>query len=193
MTHTLIAIAFIASLFSGNTGPFVSSTKTPEPAPEDPPSTVPSVRRAISNEEKEEILWLARIIYSETKVEAEMPLIGWVVRNRVETGFRGSTYREVALSKNQFSGLNATDSRYAHNISLDYTDTDNRIWQKALKIAEDIYFDDEANRPFPQSVRHFYSPIAVNAPSWADDEKLYHAVQTSHDEPARFAFYVNVQ
>ncbi|WP_240332831.1 hypothetical protein [Salinibacter ruber] len=44
-------------------------------------------------------LWLARAIYSETKLPHEQELVAWVVRNRVETAYRGRrTYRAVAGS-----------------------------------------------------------------------------------------------
>ncbi|WP_243663594.1 cell wall hydrolase [Rhodothermus marinus] len=53
-----------------------------------------------------ETLWLARVIYSETKRPEEMELVAWVVRNRVETRFRGkATYRDVVLDPFQFSAF----------------------------------------------------------------------------------------
>src|SRR3990167_5555288 len=56
--------------------------------------------------EAKDILWLARILYSESKVREEQIIIAWVVRNRVESGFRGAqSYKDVAISPAQFSGL----------------------------------------------------------------------------------------
>ena len=141
-----------------------------------------------------EILWLARIMYSETKVSYEMRLIGWVVRNRVETGFRGDTYRDVAQSPGQFSGLNPHDTEYKNNVSLGYGDTKNLAWRQALVIAEEVYYAPAKARPLPLAVRHFYSPKAVfRAPSWADNKMPYHTIQSSPGLPARFAFYSDIQ
>ncbi|MBI5004915.1 MAG: cell wall hydrolase, partial [Candidatus Lloydbacteria bacterium] len=53
--------------------------------------------------DEKEILWLARGVYSEKKNEEEMRLIAWVIRNRVETKYRGTTYQEVVTSDKQFS------------------------------------------------------------------------------------------
>lgn len=146
-----------------------------------------------SASEKNEILWLARLIYSETKIPYEMRLIGWVARNRVDTGFRGNTYQQVAQSPGQFSGLNPSDPEYTTNVFLRYDDTKNAAWRQALAIAEEIYYAPGKARPFPQTVRHFYSPLAVRAPSWARETEPYHTVASAPDRPARFAFYSDIQ
>ncbi len=198
-THIFIALA----LFSAFMTPEHSVTTDHAPALEEPPSTLPVpaaeaaeraeiTQNAETDIDREEILWLARIIYSETKIEPEMRLVAWVVRNRVDTGFRGTTYKEVALSKNQFSGLSQGYTHYAHHMSLDFDDTNNRSWMNALKVAREVYYADDSTRPFPDTVRHFYSPIAVSPPSWAHPEKLYHTVAINADAPARFAFYIDV-
>ncbi len=55
---------------------------------------------------EEPTLWLARAIYSETKLPHEQELVAWVVRNRVETAYRGRrTYRAVVLDPYQFSAF----------------------------------------------------------------------------------------
>jgi hypothetical protein len=196
-TQALMVLAVISAVFAQPVSPIPSSVKegAVEMA-EEPPSILSaslfgSAKRG-EVDEKEDILWLARIIYSETHVESEMPLIAWVVRNRVETGFRGTTYKEVALSKNQFSGLNATDPHYARNISVGYEQTNNRTWQRAVAVAEKVYNARASERPFPQTVRHFYSPVAIGAPRWAEDHKLYRSVGED-GEAARFAFYADVR
>jgi len=145
--------------------------------------------------DRSEILWLARIIYSETKVSEEMKLIAWVARNRKDTAYRGDkTYESVAKSKNQFSGLNTYDPEYKNNVSLEYSDTANKSWNKALEIAEEVYYANEPKRPFPITVRHFYSPKSVTkTPSWAENSELYYSVPGEYGEPLRFAFYNGVK
>ena len=49
-------------------------------------------------------LWLARAIYSETKLPHEQELVAWVVRNRVETAYRGRrSYRAVVLDPGRYA------------------------------------------------------------------------------------------
>ena len=63
----------------------------------------PFSRDAVS----EDVLWLARCIYSETKRAPEQELVAWVIRNRVETGYRGQrSYEGAVLDPYQFSAFN---------------------------------------------------------------------------------------
>jgi spore germination cell wall hydrolase CwlJ-like protein len=143
--------------------------------------------------ENEEILWLARVIYSETKRENEQVLVAWIVRNRVETNFRGDTYERVAKSPSQFSGLNQKDLNYWHNITRDY-DSQGEKWQKALKIARAVYHADDSLRPFPATVRHFYSPRSVRVdPGWSADKKPVLLIKDNDSVHLRFAFYDSVK
>jgi hypothetical protein len=147
----------------------------------------------VTDEDEENILWLARVIFSETKVPDEMRLVGWVVRNRVENGYWGNTYEKVALSPYQFSGLNPSDSQYQTNIHLGYATT-NPAWRNALEIAKEIYFADDATRPFGKDVLHFYSPVSVSvAPAWAKGATPDQVVSNATDGAPRFAFYSGVQ
>jgi len=143
--------------------------------------------------ENQEILWFARIIYSETKYADEQVLIAWVVRNRVETEYTGDTYREVALSSGQFSGLNAFDAQYRHNMSRGF-DSEGAAWKSALLVAESVYHADVSLRPFSKTVRHFYSPISVsNDPSWSAGLNATHIVRDPETRSVRFAFYDGVK
>lgn len=145
--------------------------------------------------EDDEVIWLARAIFSETKDPGEMYLVAWVIRNRVNTEYLGdTTYKEVVLHKGQFSGLQKSDKQYHTNVNLSYFDT-NKSWKDALDIAHEVFYASDSTRPLPQSVKHFYSPQSVRrAPSWADDKKLYHVIeQDNPNHPARFAFYDGVK
>lgn len=120
--------------------------------------------------EDEEILWLARVIFSETKDADEMEKIAWVVRNRVKDGRWGYSYKKVALSPSQFSGLNSWDSQYHININIDRS-INNPSWQKALAIADEVYNANYDDRALHGSVQHFYSPHVVRTPSWAKNKE----------------------
>lgn len=141
-----------------------------------------------------EILWFARTIFSETKRVEEMRLVGWVIRNRVDTQYRGDgSYEAVVKSKHQFSGLSPHNKHYEFISNLSYGDP-YPAWQNALAIAREIYHAPASARPFPAHVRHFYSPISVNrTPAWTTDGTVHTVIADSADDPARFAFYAGVR
>jgi hypothetical protein len=142
--------------------------------------------------DKREILWLARILYSETKRAHEQRLVAWVVRNRVDTSYRGRTYEAVANSSAQFSGLQPSDPRYEHNMSRWWA-SNGESWESALKIAKEVYFAPESERPFSVTTRHFYSPVAVSKPAWARGHEAVGVVKSSYHHAPRFAFYARVR
>ncbi|MDP3989329.1 MAG: cell wall hydrolase [bacterium] len=148
-------------------------------------------QKIIKEEDAREIVWLARILYSETKDDREMNDIAWVVRNRVETQFRGTSYEEVATSRNQFSGLNSYDKNYEHNISRTY-ESGGIAWKHALAVAAEVFYATEDERPFPVTVRHFYSPVAINAPHWAHTGNRVSEMSDVRGN-VRFAFYSGVK
>jgi len=144
-------------------------------------------------QDKQEILWLARIIYSETKRPNEQRLIAWVVRNRVDTGYTGRTYESVANHASQFSGLHPYDSRYEHNMSRWWA-SQGDSWRKALEIAKSVYFAPESKRPFAKTTRHFYSPISVyDKPAWAYGREAVRVIESRRHSKPRFAFYSRVR
>jgi hypothetical protein len=158
---------------------------------------VPLIARAYAPEadtgELGEILWLARAVYSETKVRKEQELVAWVIRNRVESTRYPNTYQEVVLQPKQFSGLNSFDRHYAFNTTLDFDDTA-AGWESAIAVANEVYFADDSIRPIASGVAHFYSPIAVRrTPLWAEGEIPSHTVSDPTSGSLRFAFYSNIK
>jgi len=142
---------------------------------------------------KEDILWLARCIYSETKRQHEQELVAWIVRNRVETEYRGSeTYVDVVLDPHQFSAFNPGSRTRSHYSSLEWTSTA-AGFQIALSIAAKVATSNPADRPFSETTRHFYSRRSMRgglAPFWAN-----HGQPVALDrnvEPDRFQFFDRV-
>ena len=135
----------------------------------------------------QDILWLARVVYSESKVKEEQIMVAWVVRNRVETGYRGeTTYEAVARDPKQFSGIKSVSK-------LEYSDTDMKIWQDTITIARAVYFADASLRPIAKSVRHFYSPeVVVRDPNWAKN-KTPTIVLRDNKGSVQFAFYDSIR
>ncbi len=141
-----------------------------------------------------ETLWLARVIYSETKRPEEMELVAWVVRNRVETRYRGrTTYRDVVLDPFQFSAfIPYNPRRYYYMRLTPYSRAPG--WQQALSIAYYVRFADTTHRPFSIRTRHFYSEQSMTGrllPVWAEGVHPVQPMRYRVDE-RRFRFYEDI-
>lgn len=139
-------------------------------------------------------LWLARCIYSETKKPTEQRLVAWVVRNRVETHYRGAdTYREVVLDPYQFSAFNPGSGKRYFYMSLDAT-SQAPGWQRALHIAYRVRHMPDLLRPFSITTRHFFSQRSMPGgrfPDWANRRKLVSLENVQIDQQ-RFRFYKDI-
>lgn len=142
---------------------------------------------------KEDVLWLARVIYSETKRPDEQELVAWVVRNRVETNYRGArTYREAVLDPWQFSAFNRNNAKRRHFANL-AIDSRAPGFQTALAIAYRVYMAPPYERPFAVTTRHFYSErsmVGRRTPDWAVGHRPI-ALDRPID-PRRFRFFANI-
>ena len=142
----------------------------------------------------DETLWLARAIYSETKRPDEQWLVAWVIRNRVETRYRGRrTYQEVVLDPFQFSAFNEGNPKRASYESLT-PESSVAGWQRVLRIAYHARHLDGVHRPFPRSTRHFYSErsLPAGAPVWAEGQHPIDLPATFDIEAERFRFFSGV-
>ncbi len=143
-----------------------------------------------------ETLWLARVIYSESKRIEEQELVAWVVRNRVETAYRGKhTYEGVALDPYQFSAFNPNGRKYRYYTNLD-ADSQTGNWQKTLALAYYVRYAAPALRPFPLKTRHFYSEQALpensDHPEWTKGLEPVTPRRALQLEAHRFRFYAGV-
>ncbi len=143
-----------------------------------------------------ETLWLARAIYSETKRPEEQALVAWVIRNRVETGYRGkSSYRSVVLDPFQFSAFSPTSPKREYYMSLTPA---HRMpgWNTALYIAHMVRSANARHRPFSPRTRHFYSERSMTkavAPKWANGlDPVEPEVETIRVDDRRFRFFEGV-
>lgn len=140
------------------------------------------------------VLWLARCIYSETKRAEEQALVAWVVRNRVETRYRGeSSFRGVVLDPYQFSAFNRGSRKRRFYRSLSpYSDA--RGWLRTMKVAHNVYYSDESERPFAITTRHFYSERSMRgrrAPRWTRGQRPVRLTNQRIDA-RRFRFYSGI-
>ena len=142
----------------------------------------------------DDVLWLARCIYSETKRAEEQELVAWVIRNRVETGYRGQdTYQGVVLDPYQFSAFNPGNPKRRLYTSLAPA-PDMPAFNQALEVAHTVYYSRESDRPFDAKTRHFYSErsmVGRRAPNWAEGHVPVRPTGFRID-PRRFRFYKGV-
>lgn len=153
----------------------------------DPSTALPAI--------DEETLWLARAIYSETRLPHEQELVAWVIRNRVETKYRGErTYKGVVLDPYQFSAFNPNAPRRSFYTSLTPA---NQLpaWQQALRIAHYVRHADPAYRPFSIKTRHFFSEIAMpnrDFPYWVEHHRFVSPGWSYQVDAERFRFYKSI-
>jgi hypothetical protein len=145
---------------------------------------------------EEELLWLARALYSETKREYEQKLVAWVIRNRVETGYRGRySYRATILDPFQFSAFNPNSTTRERLVELGLA-TPGRKWRQSLRVARDVMLSDGTDRPFPVATRHFYSERSLGdqgPPNWIEGREPLDARYVRHIDAQRFRFYSGVR
>lgn len=142
-----------------------------------------------------ETLWLARAIFSETKRPEEQELIAWVVRNRVETRYRGkSTYKDVVLDPYQFSAFipgTRTRDFYANLTPFSRSPG----WKRAIAIAYFVRHMNDTFRPFSIKTRHFYSEqsmVGRTRPDWASDLREVTPNREFELDERRFRFYAGI-
>ncbi len=149
--------------------------------------------RAMPPLEMDEVVWLARCVLSESDRSDEQELVAWVVRNRVETAYRGETYREVVLETLQFSAFNTPSPRRTYLLSLNQHTTV-ESWAKAVEVAMKVYQAPAINRPFSRETRHFYSPVSMKngaTPRWALNATPLDLSKRAID-PNRFLFFEEI-
>jgi hypothetical protein len=139
-------------------------------------------------------LWLARCIYSESHRMHEQELVAWVVRNRVETRYRGeATYRDVVTDPFQFSAFNQYSPSRDFLLALDTTFT-GPGWLQALEVADRGIRAEGKQRPFPITTRHFYSERSLGdaeIPIWSLEMEPIEIERFEVDE-RRFRFFDGV-
>ena len=141
----------------------------------------------------DDVLWLARCILSESDRDEEQVYAAWVVRNRVETSYRGrDTYEGVVLDPYQFSAFNRGSHKRSEFMSLTAEST-RPGWDSALEVAMRVYSASDTTRPFDRDTRHFYSRQSMRGrrvPGWARGRR---AVSIQGIDTNRFLFFSGIQ
>jgi len=145
----------------------------------------------------QETLWLARAMFSESKRHDEQELVGWIVRNRLQTEFRGcDSYQACILDPFQFSAFLPGQPKLNYYTKLTGI-SQVPGWQKTLSLAFYIRHADDRLRPFGISVRHFYSEQSMLdpelPPDWVGDRDPIYPWRNIQLDERRFRFYADVR
>lgn len=151
-------------------------------------SRADSLQVILEAQNRPEVLWTARTIFSETRTPKEMWYVGWVIRNRVESKFlNDETYKEVVLHPKQFSAFNR--GRISREYYMNLKPTENlRRWHDAMKIAKTVIDAPKKWRPIPKNTYHFYSEVSMPGERKPDWEAALAKVETPLQD-VRFRFY----
>lgn len=152
--------------------------------------TLSTVRDSLNNSLSRDVLWLTRAIYTETDRPLEMYYVAHVIKNRVETCYRGQcTYKDVVLDPYQFSAFNNNNQHYRTVNSSNAQ----RLgpWIAAKQVALDVYMEDVDPT---QGSTHFFSQVSMtnnSFPHWVYSGEQIIVNNTIEEE--RFRFYKNVR
>jgi spore germination cell wall hydrolase CwlJ-like protein len=147
-------------------------------------TTKDSLNAALSRD----VMWLSRVLYTETHKPLEMYYVAHVVKNRVQTCYRGEcTYKEVVLDPYQFSAFNPNRSSRWHYMNLsDQTAGDLGAWIAAKQVALDVYMEDQDPT---NGATYFFSQVSMpnhRFPHWASSRQQ---VSVPVVDEFRFRFY----
>ena len=113
------------------------------------------------------LLHLAKTIYGEARGESieTMLAVGWVIRNRLQAGRYGSTYKDVVLQPKQFSCWNESDPNYRLIKGM----PKGRLWEVCIGVAIVVMQSMERHNPV-KGVKHYYDKsLDSNPPYWAEE------------------------
>jgi len=132
-------------------------------------SQLESTQDSLDVATSKDILWLSRVLYSETDKPLEMYYIAHIVKNRVETCYNGEcSYKGVALDPYEFSAFNrGRDTRY-YLMDLKRKNAYNPAkWAASKQIALDVYM---SNYDPTNGATHFFAQVGMpnhSFPNWA--------------------------
>lgn len=132
-------------------------------------SKLKSTQDSLDAATSKDILWLSRVLYSETDKPLEMYYIAHVVKNRVETCYRGECiYKEVVLDPYEFSAFNKNRESRDYLMRLNDSNVrDPGRWAAAKQIALNTYLD---NHDPTNGGTHFFAEVSMpnhNFPDWS--------------------------
>jgi len=121
--------------------------------------------------------WIARALYSESKLLSNYEYIAWTIRNRMTSGDYPATAKQVVLQEDQFSAFN-DPNKVDELTAMTYPETKSTYFRRAYRIALYVLNSDRSVNPMP-GVTHFYMEDTmeevhgVEKPHWARGREPY--------------------
>jgi spore germination cell wall hydrolase CwlJ-like protein len=118
---------------------------------------------------QEDINWVARTLYGEfgSYKSIYQEITAWVIRNRLNSGRWGDTYKEVVTARRQFSCFNKKDPNYARVMK---PNVKSKAWKRAVANASKVLNAPDSDNPIPD-IMFYYSPRSMTSPggipTWA--------------------------
>jgi len=121
--------------------------------------------------------WIARALYSESKLLSNYEYIAWTIRNRMASNEYPGTAKQVVLQEDQFSAFNDPE-KVDELTNMTYPHTKDTYFRRAYRIALYVLNSDKSVNPMPE-VTHFYMEDtmervhSVEKPNWARGREPY--------------------
>jgi hypothetical protein len=120
----------------------------------------------------EELLWMARVMYTEAPTMRLMTYAGSTVIERVNMEEYPNTVRGVATQRWQFEGI-TRNAQNVRDLTLEDYGSQNLKWNLAVRSAHFILTTPERYRPL-KGIDHFWSPQSADKrPNWAHRSPEY--------------------
>lgn len=121
--------------------------------------------------------WIARAVYSESKLYSNYEYIAWVIRNRMASPEYPASAKGVVLQERQFSAFG--NPQKAEKLrSMSYPETKDTYFRRAYRIALYVLNSGKQMNPMPE-VTHFYMQETLRdvhgkeKPRWAQGQKPF--------------------
>ena len=113
-----------------------------------------------------DFLYLAKTIYGEARGESieTMFAVGWVIRNRLQSGRHGKTYKDVVLQPKQFSCWNKNDPNYKVIKGI----IKGRLWEVCIGVAIVVMQSTKKHNPIIGVYHYYDKSMDSNPPYWAE-------------------------
>lgn len=135
----------------------------------------------LSQTDTDDVTYLAKTLYGESRGQNRISkeAVAWVIRNRVESGIWGKTYKSVVTAHLQFT---CWSSKVDPGNYAAIQNPSGPAWEECKQVAEEVVSAPASSNPVPSAI-NYYSPRA-QAALHATDPANYKALPSFAD-PAK--------
>ncbi len=135
-----------------------------------------------SQTDSDDVTYLAKTLYGEARGQNRVSkeAVAWVIRNRVESGIWGKTYKSVVTAHLQFT---CWSSKIDPGNYAAIQNPSGPVWEECKQVAEEVVSAPASSNPIPGAI-NYYSPRA-QAALHATDPANYKALPPFADPAKR--------